>query len=132
MVKQSNNLTAEEMGPTGSAKTLLNNSNQHCVKTQKSKYFNFMLIKKKGLPYCSLLSKHTLQYYSWIATVHSNILPLSSELKFSVIFSYQNALHCSFPSKHYLVPVTPSYKIKIQSKTGVYKFSKNIGTTSKL
>jgi hypothetical protein len=47
MVKQPNNLTAEEMGPTGSAKTLVNNSNQHCVKTQKSKYFNFMLIKKK-------------------------------------------------------------------------------------
>ena len=39
---------------------------------------------------------YTLQYYSWIPKFQRNILPLSSELKFSVIFSYQNALAAVF------------------------------------
>jgi len=45
-VKRSDYLTAEEMGPTGSAKTSVNNSSQHRVKTQKSKFSNFTLVKK--------------------------------------------------------------------------------------
>jgi len=68
-------------GRTGSAETLVNNCNQHRVKTQKSKYSNFMPVKKKK-------KKDTLQYYSWIRTFQGSILPLSSELKFSVIFPY--------------------------------------------
>ena len=93
MVKRSDYLTAEEMGPTGSAETLVNNSNQHLVKTQKSKYSNFMLVKKKDChtvvfqvkTFCSTIvgyGEHTasvfMQYYSWIRTFQGNILPLSS------------------------------------------------------